>query len=864
MRLKRFIYSVLLILFSLVLVADLAVWFLVPEVATVSEPEISGSFPQGMSFPSDGSFPSGDSLPEGMSFPEGMSLPEGFSAPEGISFPEGMTFPGSPSGDSSESSDSRRPRRSSESSEETTATAAETAEATGFAAILARLLPAAQAMRPYRLYILIGAVLGMALCIIRLVFLNKKLRQLQAQEEAEEAAVSLKRVALWPAFLLLLGALVLVVILFPVNEEEEAEDGAVADVRLLSGTVESKALTSLIQSAGSLEEQEAESLTIPTSVTVSSVCVKNGDDVTAGQIVAKVDKVSVMKAIVSVHEALEQIDSQLQKAHDAKGDTSLTSPVKGTVKAVYAQVGQKAIDVMNEYGALMLLSLDGRMAVQVPAADGLILGAQVTVTLSDGQELAGEVEYLEEGVATVTVADRGYAIGEQVSVKTAEGALLGSGSLYVHKPYRISGYLGTVTRIYRKEGGATYAGVTLISLSDTSDLAEYQGLLQQRSEYEEELRTLFELYQTGYVHAPCDGVIDGLSDDLAYASLSAMVNDLTVQFASTTYWDNEPVPSLSVGTVKGVQADTLLVETAGQQIIFYLTESSIIEYTNDFPYEEQDQKILEGDQILFIVDDQDKVVIAYITHTENSTLGEEGGQGQGGQGDDPNQGQGGQGQGQGNGQDQNEMPSGGSGSRPNGFSGGGWSGGSGIRVPSSGSGSSASSTKKPAYTIAEQELCTVTSQDKMLITVSIDELDILSLSLGQTADLYLDAHPTRGFTATITEIADEGENDGGNTKFSVTLAVDREADLYPGMNGTVCFPRSEGKEVLTVPLAALEEKGTTTQVYTAYDQETDTLLAPVEVQTGISDGTDVVILSGLSLGDTYYYRFADSISYVTE
>lgn len=139
-----------------------------------------------------------------------------------------------------------------------------------------------------------------------------------------------------------------------------------------------------------------------------------------------------------------------------------------------------------------------------------------------------------------------------------------------------------------------------------------------------------------------------------------------------------------------------------------------------------------------------------------------------------------------------------------------------------------------------------------------------TLSLGQEADLYLDAFPATGFTATITEIDPEGENSGGNTKYTVTLTLDRTGQLYPGMNGTVCFPRKEGSKVPTVPLAALIEDGTRTLVYTAYSEETDELLSPVEVQTGVSDGTDVEILSGLSLGDTFYYRYADAVSYVTE
>ena len=152
----------------------------------------------------------------------------------------------------------------------------------------------------------------------------------------------------------------------------------------------------------------------------------------------------------------------------------------------------------------------------------------------------------------------------------------------------------------------------------------------------------------------------------------------------------------------------------------------------------------------------------------------------------------------------------------------------------------------------------------MLITVPVDELDVLSLSLGQQADLYLDALPATSFTATVTKIDPEGENSGGNTKYFVTLALDRTAQLYPGMNGTVCFPRAQRRKVPAVPLAALAEEGSRTLVYTAYDPETDQLLSPVEVQTGLSDGTDVEILSGLSVGDAYCYRYADAISYVTE
>ena len=854
MRFKKFLYSVLLFLFILALIADLGLWFLVPDAQTSAE---TGTLPEGMTLPE------GVTLPEGMTFPEGATVPEGGfpgSFPGSGSFPEGATFPGSGEGSDGSSRPSRpgRSRSEGETTEEIAGTdaATETAAEPSLGVFLkawfsarvaelqeylplAELTPVKEMVAPYRLYILIGASVGMVLCIIRLIFINRKLRKLW--EELEAAGdYSHRRVALWPAYLLLLGALVLVALLFPVNEEEEAADGAVTNAQVLSGKVEEKDLTSLIQSTGSLEEQEAVTVEIPASVSIASVCVKNGDTVTAGQILAKVDQTALMKSIASVHEAMDDIDGQLQDAHEAKGSKTLTAPVDGIVKAVYAEPGQKAIDVMEEHGALMLLSLDGCMAVQVPAGDELTMGSAVIVTLSDGDELPGQVSYLEEGMATVTVADRGYAIGEQVSVKDEAGVLLGSGSLYVHKALKVTGYLGTVTRIYRSEGRAVTADTALLSFSDTANLADYQELLQKRAAYEEELMRLFEIYQDGYIHAACDGVVQGLSDEYTYSPLSDMVAGLTVRLLAA---DNNPLDEDTegyvnyLGIVSGRTGSQVTLDNVGQvnmtdysslpapsgQMnggVYTISTSAIYQFSGGWSQITAND-IWINDRILFTFNSEGGLVWVIVQRTDESTEPQA-----------PN------------------PPSG-----PN----GGHSG-FGGKI----SGPTGASTQEPTYTVGKNELCTITPQERMLITVPIDELDVLALSLGQEAELYLDALPNTALQATVTKIDPEGTNSGGNTKYSVTLSLDRSAQLYPGMNGTVCFPRKVRAGAMTVPLAAVTEEGNRIVVYRAYDEETDQLLDPVEVQTGVSDGTDVEILSGLSLGDAYYYRYADAISYVTE
>ena len=82
--------------------------------------------------------------------------------------------------------------------------------------------------------------------------------------------------------------------------------------------------------------------------------------------------------------------------------------------------------------------------------------------------------------------------------------------------------------------------------------------------------------------------------------------------------------------------------------------------------------------------------------------------------------------------------------------------------------------------------------------------------------------------------------------------------MLPGMYASAAIPLSGAENVLCIPVAALEERGTETVVYTGYSEKDNELLDPVAVTTGISDGETVVILSGLTEGQTVYYAYYDT------
>ena len=152
------------------------------------------------------------------------------------------------------------------------------------------------------------------------------------------------------------------------------------------------------------------------------------------------------------------------------------------------------------------------------------------------------------------------------------------------------------------------------------------------------------------------------------------------------------------------------------------------------------------------------------------------------------------------------------------------------------------------------KVCTVTPTDTMTVTISVDELDILQYALGMEADISVDALPGNTYTGTVTAIGGIGTNEGGNSKFDVELTLDREADMLNGMNASVVVKKST-RSALLIPIAALNDSGSKTTVYTAYDQKSGQLLAPVEVTCGISDGENVEILSGLEEGQPVWYSY---------
>ena len=844
-----------------------------------------------------------------------------------------------------------------------------------------------------------------------------------------------QKILIWGGIALLVLTLAVLPVL-AANKDAAQEQQA----SILSGRVEYGSIETKIVGGGQLASEAAVKLEIPEEVKLTEYLVGNGDTVSEGDAIAKVDRISVMTAITGVQDTLDELSKEILNAEDDQAATTVKAKVGGRVKVIYAQAGESAQDVMLQHGALAAISLDDVMAVKIPCASDLDAGDPVSVTFPDGTQTIGRVEQNLEGILTVTMDDDDYAVGAEVTVLAEDGNRLGKGNLYIFNQWNATAYSGTVSGILVTEGAKMYTGQEMIRLDDPGHTSEFQRLIDKRQEYEELMQELFRIYRTETIVAPCDGIVSGVDKDGVFllsdnsdgfvvnlltnlvrgrrnlfeaygvrveavsadgmqmkvnakrswvedlsdmSTISVEPEKMTQQWnytgdtpvyvqsedgilradgiakpgdillavgdAENVRWfvraeeserredrsegmmllaavteDTLPAVELHLSnnlgtaketfssTLRATQGDTVLsgawkIEyssfsmavygdmlygtplTAGEHTVtvgFVPTDTeeyftATFTLTIAAPYEIITTEIPEGKvgeayQFIMQVSGSSSGKWGYenlpaglaiheetgeisgepvmagtfdvkITYTDaqKGTLTKEyqmkisGEQKPGEEGSFPG----------------GDM-SGGMGGMPSGgVSGGMPSGGMSGSMPTGGM----VQEEDSYYSMEKLTIASVTSQEHMTVEITVDELDISEVYIGQSATVSMDALAGESFAAAVTKIANSGENEGGNSKFTVELTLEKSGDMLPGMTASAVIVLDTVEDALCIPAAALSEENGKLIVYTSYDSENGILGTPVEITIGAADADTVQILSDLEEGSTFYYAYYDTL-----
>ena len=356
--------------------------------------------------------------------------------------------------------------------------------------------------------------------------------------------------------IVLILALVLIIGV-TVLQRRVREKFASRDLDVLSYEVTTGTVSTVVSGSGTLQNVDTESVTFPAGVELTEVLVEYGDPVETGKLIATVEMGTVRTVMSELQATIQDLDDQISDAENDKVSSQIKAGVSGRVKVLHAEVGTNVADAMVEHGAVAVLSLDGFMAVDVET-ESLAMGDSVYVVRQDGSELSGTVEFAAGGKATVLVTDNGPLFDEEVTVKTEDGAELGSGKLYVHNPLAVTGYAGTVSRVNVKENQKVNASSSLFTLTNRETSANYDSLLRQRQEAEETLLELLKIQRSGGITAPISGSIYSVVDLDAQTEEEEELTEVAtispdISMSVTITVDESDILSLEVGQEADVE-----------------------------------------------------------------------------------------------------------------------------------------------------------------------------------------------------------------------------------------------------------------------------------------------------------------------
>ncbi len=156
--------------------------------------------------------------------------------------------------------------------------------------------------------------------------------------------------------------------------------------------------------------------------------------------------------------------------------------------------------------------------------------------------------------------------------------------------------------------------------------------------------------------------------------------------------------------------------------------------------------------------------------------------------------------------------------------------------------------------VSYTEVLTMQGSTQMLARMNLDEMDILLVEVGQVVYVNIEALGIEDLEAKVSDIDYTGVNEGGTTKYTVEIAMERQEGMLSGMSLSASIVVAEINGVLTIPSMAIFNEGIESYVYTSYDEEADELTGKTKIVTGVSDGNLVEILEGLGENTAIYYR----------
>ncbi len=152
-------------------------------------------------------------------------------------------------------------------------------------------------------------------------------------------------------------------------------------------------------------------------------------------------------------------------------------------------------------------------------------------------------------------------------------------------------------------------------------------------------------------------------------------------------------------------------------------------------------------------------------------------------------------------------------------------------------------------------IATVANMNDLIFRGNIDETEVGQLVIGMPMKITIGALQDMSFNAALEYISPKATESNGANQFEIKAAVRLEntgsntATLRSGYSANAEIVLASADNVLTVPESAIEFSGDSTFVYVVKTENGDSTFVRTPVTTGLSDGVNIQIKSGLTAND---------------
>jgi HlyD family secretion protein len=137
----------------------------------------------------------------------------------------------------------------------------------------------------------------------------------------------------------------------------------------------------------------------------------------------------------------------------------------------------------------------------------------------------------------------------------------------------------------------------------------------------------------------------------------------------------------------------------------------------------------------------------------------------------------------------------------------------------------------------------------MKVKVSVDELDISSVAVGQKSTIKFDALTDKTFTGTVESVAQTGTTTSDVTTYDVVVSISNPTGIRLGMNADVTIAVQSKDNAIVIPEEALVESNSKKYVRVEDTSASNSVPNGSTSQTSSSSGKLVEITTGIETED---------------